>query len=40
VYLTAQSKPWTLHLFEAPSANAPKEDFKKLLEMPIATEKH
>ncbi|MEI6675336.1 MAG: hypothetical protein WCO57_09180 [Verrucomicrobiota bacterium] len=40
VYLTAQSKPWTLQLFEAASANAPKQDFIKLLEVPISTEKH
>ncbi len=39
VYLTAQSKPWTLHLLEAPSANAPRQDFQPLLELPISTEK-
>ncbi len=38
-YRAGQSKPWTLRVFEAASENTPGEDFKQLLECPIATEK-
>ena len=39
-YRTGQIKAWTVHIFEAPSINASGKDFKKLLELPISSEKH
>jgi len=39
-YRTGQTKLWTLRIFEAPSANALGKDFKKLLELPISSDKH
>lgn len=39
-YRTGQTKPWTLRVFEASSANAQGKDFKKLLELPISSNKH
>ncbi|MEI7925085.1 MAG: hypothetical protein WCI61_02670 [Chloroflexota bacterium] len=39
-YRTGQTKPWTLRVFEAPSANALGKDFKKLLELPISSDQH
>jgi len=38
-YRTGQIKPWTMHIFEAPSSNASGKDFKKLLEVPISSDK-
>jgi len=38
-YRTGQIKPWTVHIFEAPSSSARGKDFKKLLEVPVSTEK-
>ncbi|MEI7908576.1 MAG: hypothetical protein WCK77_02965 [Verrucomicrobiota bacterium] len=38
-YRTGQTKPWTLRIFEAPSADAQGKDFKKLLEIPISSTK-
>ncbi|BCU75488.1 hypothetical protein [Luteolibacter sp. LG18] len=39
-YRTGQTKPWKLELFEAPSADSPRQDFKKLLETPISNDRH
>lgn len=36
-YRTGQSKPWTIEVYEAPSENSPGQDFKKLFEMNIST---
>jgi len=38
-YRTGQTKPWTVRIFEAPSANSQGKDFKKLLELPVSAEK-
>ena len=39
-YRTGQTQPWTLRIFEASSANAQGKEFKKLLELPISSDKH
>jgi hypothetical protein len=38
-YRTGQTKPWTVRISEAPSANSRGQDFKKLLEVPISAER-
>ncbi len=38
-YRTGQSKPWTVEVREAPSENSPVQDFKKLFEMDISTDR-
>lgn len=38
-YCAGQTKPWTVRVFEAPTASAQGKDFDKLLEMPISNEK-
>lgn len=36
-YRTGRSKPWTIEVYEAPAENSPGQDFKKLFEMTIST---
>ena len=38
-YRTGQTKPWTIRISEAPSASSRGQDFKKLLEIPISSER-
>ena len=38
-YCTGQTKPWTVRIFEAPTAEAKGKEYKQLLEVPISTEK-
>ena len=38
-YRTGQSKPWTIEVREAPSENSPVQDFQKLFEMDISTDR-
>ncbi len=38
-YRSGQTKPWTAEVFEAPTANAPPEQFKKLFEIEISPER-
>jgi hypothetical protein len=38
-YRTGESKPWTVEVLEAPSADSPNDAFKKLFEMNISTDR-
>lgn len=38
-YQADQTRPWTLEVFEAPSVDSPKDDFKKLFDTPVSTER-
>ncbi len=38
-YRTGQGKPWTIEVLEAPAEDSPTEEFKKLFEMKISTER-
>lgn len=38
-YRTGQSKPWTIQVYEAASENSPAQDFKKLFEMNVSTDR-
>jgi len=38
-YRTGQSKPWTIQVYEAPSEDSLSQDFKKLFEMNISTDR-
>lgn len=38
-YRTGQSKPWTVQVDEAPAADSPSSDYKKLFEMNVSTDR-
>lgn len=38
-YRTGQTLPWTIEIFEGPSVNSPSNEFKKMFEMSISTER-
>lgn len=38
-YRTGESKPWTVHLSEAPTVDSPAREFKKLFEMNVSTDR-
>ncbi|MGC4014634.1 MAG: hypothetical protein QM755_08990 [Luteolibacter sp.] len=39
-YRAGQIEPWKLELFEAPSTDSQRQDFKKLLETPLSNDRH
>jgi hypothetical protein len=38
-YRTGESKPWKVEVFEAPSADSPRQEFHKLFETPISSDR-
>jgi hypothetical protein len=38
-YRTGESEPWKVEVFEAPTADSPRQDFHKLLEVPISPDR-
>ncbi|MEO5715006.1 MAG: hypothetical protein ABIT37_16125 [Luteolibacter sp.] len=38
-YRTGETKPWTVEVYEAPTASAANEDFKKLFQMNVSTDR-
>jgi len=38
-YRTGETRPWKIEIFEAPSVDSPRQEFKKLLELPISTDR-
>jgi hypothetical protein len=38
-YRTGETKPWKIEIFEAPSVDSSRQDFKKLLELTISTDR-
>ncbi|MFD0892101.1 hypothetical protein KBB96_11790 [Luteolibacter ambystomatis] len=39
-YRAGQTPPWRLELFEAPSTDSPRQEFKRLLDTPLANDRH
>ena len=39
-YRTGESKPWKIEVYEAPSVDSPRQQFKKLFEIPISSDRH
>ena len=38
-YRTGETKPWKIEVFEAPSLDSPRQEFKKLLDLTISTDR-
>jgi len=38
-YRTGETKPWKIQIFEAPSVDSPRQDFKRLLDLTISTDR-
>jgi hypothetical protein len=38
-YRTGESKPWKIEVYEAPSVDSPRQQFKKLFEIPISSDR-
>jgi hypothetical protein len=39
-YRTGESKPWKIEVYEAASVDSPRQQFKKLFEIPISSDRH